>query len=1199
MKIINQESLKLDPTQEQVFYLGEHFILQGSSLFNVIRCLSGDSTIVDVHEKSLEPLAPFYEVAPDFRSLEDAPREGNWLILYPGPQDYPYLERLRAQNPLILLRSTSEAYSIAEELGGEWQFLVPETKEEKPLHVRDLPDPENPYAFRDLFALKGQGAEALGVRLWQLYGLEPQRGNLYAHFNELARKEKARYMGLLEEKLPGGALDAAWEAYGSRPLSLMESIEKSLMEEMYQEIPAYLKKLLQEDPKAFAYAYEIAQYLELRASSQVSQGAYEAITGTLVKDGAVAIDKVYLPMVYERFAALCLRTGDPIRAARVYREFANLELARNELKNIRSNFIRKELECHFLAGNYPGLKALKGELGDADYMLREDAIAGYSYLALAHNEMQEYEFALDILDVYQLKTPEMVFFRYLLLYNKGSLTLEEYQEGIREDRSAASGILRIYYEYLRVLLQFRDGFAVDSIKPLNNMAEEAEKLSDNPRKRQIIALASLLKGRSLMQIGRMKDSMDEYRGILDCFGADQEESHRSLAYSSLREMVHLEKAMGDEHAAAQRIEEAMAYPWNPEKEYDSLNRGRILIARVDTYNHLIKDDQEALSEAEALLRKEEKNIRFRRLLAMLYKIRVGHLMKSQTESALALASEAWDQFKDEKDGEISLHLYHILDQVKQSARESGQWASYEDTLRKITGKYPGSLPEDLDLQGALALKELADHLYQKEEKAESQKVYGRFIEGYLKQDSKRLSMPLTEAMVRMAEMLHIRKNHEEALDLLSKLPERPKGAFLHQGDLLRAQCQDSLNHFEEAIAAYEAYLEDLREFPLDKGRLGEVYWNLARLHGKVGDPRTAESYLNEIISMEESPIKLLEAYAHKGNLFLEKDRTHGLDIFREGIRRFLDSQDSAVTEYIISVFGKLGRDLALFDTDLAREAALKAVYIYDSLSRTAREDLYKFLKNAAQAMEEDGREGDERWFREQLVQVYKDEGGLSYQLEIARSLYRLMRLSIANGFHYQIEDNYTALKEYTGDHKDPAVREFYYKGMMAYAIDYFNRQSFQEAKEILAELLKGQDFPEARFYYARAIEAMGDRKGALKELNRLVEGEPGAGEELDVYFEAALIRISFIKGQPGIFNRNLRKLIHEIEGKLLPLSITGGDKSHELLLTLELSLIYELLQQKEKGDRLLQDVAEKYKGSEEFRVKAALKKVNKALGKIV
>lgn len=1199
MKIINRESLKMDLTQEQVFYLGEHFILQGSSLFNVIHSLPGECTIVDVHQKSLEPLAPFYEAAPDFRSLEDAPKDGNWVILYPGLQDYPYLEKLRERKPLLLLRNITEAYAFHEELSGDWQFLVPEIREEEPLHVRELADPENPFTFRDLFSLKGQGAEPLGVRLWQLYGLEPQRGNLYKHFNELARKEKARYTELSEEKLPGGALDASWEAYGNRPLSLMESIEKSLMEGMYQEVPPLLRKLLQEDDKAFSYAYEIAQYLELRASSQVAQGAYEAITGTLVKDGEVGIDKVYLPMVYDRFASLCLRSGDPIRAARVYREFTNLELSRNELKNIRSNFIRKELECHFMAGNYPGLKALKGELGDADYMLREDAIAGYSYLALAHNEMQEYEFALDILDVYQLKTPEMAFFRYLLLYNKRNLTLEEYQEAIREDRSSASGILRIYYEYLRVLLQFRDGYAVDSIKPLNNMAEEGMKLADNPRNRQIIALAALLKGRSLMQIGRMKDSMDEYRGILERFGSDKEESHRSLAYSALREMVHLEKAMGDEHAAAQRIEEAMAYPWNPEKEYDSLNRGRVLIARVDTYNHLIKDDQVALSEAEALLRKEEKNIRFRRLLALLYKIRIGHLMKSQTEAALSLASEAWDQFMDEQDGEIALHLYQILDQVKVAARESGSWASYEETLRKIAGKYPGFPKEELDLQGALALKELGDHLYQKEEKGEAQKVYTRFIEGYLKQESARLATPLTESMIRVAEMLHGRKFHEEALDILGRLPERPKGAFLHQGDLLRAQCQDSLNHFEEAITAYEAYLEDLREFPVDKGRLGEVYWNLARLHGKVGDPRTAEGYLNEIIAMEESPIKLLEAYAHKGNLFLESDKVHGLDIFREGIRRFLESQDPGVTEYIISIFGKLGRELSLYDTDLSREAALKAVYTYDSLSRTAWEDLYKFLKNAAQALEEDGREGDERWFREQLIQVYKEESGLSYQLEIARSLYRLMRLSIANGFHYQIEDNYTALKEYTGEHKDPAVREFYYKGMMAYAIDYFNRQSFQEAKEILGELLKGQDFPEARFYYARAIEALGDRKGALKELNRLFEGNPGSGEELDIYFEAALIRISFIKGQPGIFSRNLRKLVHEIEGKLLPLALAGGDKSHELLLTLELSLLYELLQQKEKGDSLLQEITEKYKGSEEFRVKAALKKVNKALGKIV
>lgn len=1196
MNILNRETTKIDKNKTTVFYLGKEFVFQGSSLYNLINSLKTTSIIVDIHGDRLKELAPFYEVNVEFLGLDIAPKDAQWLVLQPAKEDALALNGIQNTHPLLVMNSLDGAYDLDESLEGSFDYLVPSPVYEKPLHILGLPEPENLYYFRDLFGLKKLQEDPIGTVLWKIFDLLPAGGGLYRYFNTLISKEKNRFNQMLEEKLPGGALDASLAKYQERTLTTMEKIEKDILEGNLTEIPALIKKLLLEDKEAFPYAYDIAIYLETRSSAQSVATIYENITQILVKGEGVYIDKVYLPLVYDRYATTCQRNGDYLKAARVYREFANLEIARRELRNIRSNFIRRELECHFIAGNFEALKALKGELADADSILREDAIHGFSCLALAFNELKEYDRALDLIEFYGLDTLEMTFFKNILLYNKGVLTQEALDEIAKVEKNKENPILKIYYDYLKTLLQFQEGAAVDSIKLFNGITQESLKLA-GPNRRKIQSLAALKKARGLMLIGRLKDSLEAFDDVVNRYKEDYEGDIHSLILSAYREMTHLEKTLGDENGALSRIEAGLDYLQHPENEYDQLNRGRLLVARVDTYNHLIKDDTIAVAEAVEHLSKFQNNVAFKRLSVRLDLIRVGHSLQGSPRDALILADTSWGIFKGDDDEEISTHLYQMMILVKEYYRTVEEQDHYEEILLRITSKYPGAKGQELNLLGALALKELADYYYAQEKRKEALATYGKIIDAYDNKGFGKLETLLTESLVRKGELFYREGKYQDACDSLDLISKKPEGEFLNLHDLLKAQCLEGLDHIEGAIELYELYLGNVRNYGVQKEDILKVYWSLAKLFGRIGKIKTAEKYLDEIIALEENTLKLLEAYTYKGNLFHDKDKDYALAIFKEAILRFKDIQETGVIETMLSIYAKLGYELAVYDVGLFRELALKAIYGFDGLKPASREDLYKALKNSAMAMEEQERIEDEKWIREQMIQVFNGDQGMEYQIELAKNYYRLLMLSIVNGFHYEIEDCYNALKANTENQKEEFVIDYYYKGIMAYGIDYFRRQNYGQAKEILAELLKKKDFTEARYYYARVLESLGDRKGALRELNKIFLSTPGEGTELLTYFEAALIRISLIKGVQGLFNRNLKKLVREMETKLIPMGDAQDSIAIRIQLGYELGLLYELLGNPKKAQEIYRKLIDDYNRDTDYSAQTALKKVYSLLGK--
>ena len=1189
MRTIRTETFEFDKDLEVVFYLGRRFSLESTNLFNILPNIAGRMSIVDESGDDLQKLCPFYHIeAPFITAAGPMPREALYLFLQPAEEDVqtirPLLERVKGQPAYILAGSLEAAYELDGLLGRhEAVFVVPEYPELKPLHIRDLDSEENPLYLSDLYDLKLYDHAYLGDYLSRLFGLEAPGGHLYKHLDKAMTDRKQELDSLLGDKLPFKALEMAYTHFSSRNLSIREQMEKEIMEGNYRNLPDLMKNLLQEDGNNFAFAYDLTNYLNSKIPADTGIALYENMLASM----GTAIDKIYLPLVYEKLAVLRQVKGEFQKSADCYREFCSLATVKNELANIRSDFLRKEIECSLLACNVDYILSRQEEILAEGNLFAEDRARILNYVALALNEKGAYDQALELLAAHGLTNKELPQLKNLLQLNKGDLTLSLLEESRKQLGDAAGPRTLFILDYLKSLLLVRENSSLDSIKLYNQIKDHLHGLSGRfVRKAKV--LLYLQKGRALALTGYFRDSLVELAKGIELYQEDFQADIRSLVLTMHQERTGLLMRLGNLEETDAAIEAAVSYATDSSRDYDRLNRIRLELIRLELLEKREQNTEAAVRKLEELFRDNLDRISYRRLKTTMDLQRTSAALAAERDDeALAVAENSWTMFEKDEDLEVSRDLLDILSRISESKAGKDQ----PDWQKRMISKYFMHKEEPFHTKGALALKQLADLQLAGGQIADAFENYSLFAAGAEGRPSTKLEEANRGSLLGMAEILFERKEYQNAKDQALKISGETAADKKAWQDLLITKCDDNMGKTQEPIQGYEAWLRNYTAKEVRPEDLLFVLDRLASLLAGAGRNLEAISYLDRLLELEEKPLRQLQARVRKADLVYPSDKERAAGLYREALVKYKDNEEEGVFELLMETYARTTADIGLIDFGLCQEYVARALGEKNSTNRIVREAACKILKSGAIATEASGEEDREKWIRQQLVSHFRTKEGLEHERDLAYSYFRLLKISLENDPAATAEERYKELLAYAAPHPDATVQEYVQNGIFEMGLHAFNRKDFLEAKRILGELLAKRESPDALYYYANAILATGEKKEGTKEFNKLFEKELLLNLDKDLYFQAVLEKISLEREDRSLFSRNLKKLVKELEAWILPGLSGEAEGFRKLELWYQLGLLYKDLKKEKKAQEIFRNLINQYQNLHDEQTELLLKKV--------
>lgn len=1182
MKIIRNKELDLRNQGPLIIVLGKAFSPEGSNLLNLLPGIDLPYRLLKERSESLKARLSFHDLTPEYCGLDDIPEDGILLVISPTAEDALFLRELPPRDGYLLVQSLELAYAIDREIPElNLNYVVPEPQTENPIRVVGLPDVENPFCFSALFEWAIPMDESCSVTLEQGLGVRPQ-SCLFDHFESAASVERKAYGILLKDDVPGLGLAAALSRFKERHLSTKEQIEKHLLLGTYGELPELIRVLLMEDQTQFPYVYEIICWLENKSPAAILTSILEGVIGYLVKGDSVFMDKTYLPLIYGKLAKGFLKLGKPGNAALAYKEFAGLSVSKESLKGIRSNFIRKELEAYALAGNLQAIIDGEETIRSAE-LNREDGILALNYLVLAWSGIGEDEKALKILDESGINNRELQFIQSLLLFNLDRLTIADLEERGKANRNGA--MLNLYFDYLKVLLLARTGAAVDGIKVINGIGQDLESLHGRSLRR-FQTTAALAKARAYGAIGKLRDSEKELGELALIHKGDLEGSIISLVGTFHQERTRILMDLGEFYLAKEVMGLGLASPCSQPTPYDLDNRFRLLIAQVDLLNLLGEEDSEAVASLEEAFGREPKEdwaaLRLQALLT-----RVSHRLKDRPEEAVELAEQAWLTYNEDSDRKRSSILLEIGSLVRNHFRETDDADALEFWLKRMIGKFAGHEEDGLATSGGVLSMEMGDLLLASGRNEEALSVYGQFLLLYRQRGLRKLSALVSSALLKKAGLLYGFGRYAEGMEELLAIREKTDEEAY---DLLRPRLEDGLKMQPESIDGYERYLKKHSHVDAPLESILWVCWRLAELFRDSGKDKTAIRYLDLILERDIQSLMRLEAMAFKGDILYGGHKDQALALYKEAVLRFKDLEEDGILEGLLSAYARLAEEMAPYDMELFRELVQKAVSAYDHLSLEARGHLYMTLKQGAGALEILDRLEDEWWTREQLTRILERETKMEQRLERAHCGYRILMDAIAIGSQEDIGRCFGQLEKACSGEEDPLIIEYLERGREAYGIDWFRRGNLEEGKRQLGVL----DRPDARYYLGAIEEGLGNKERALERYGSILADGWRMPPSFGTIAQAGLSRIRLLKDERSMFGRKQKKLIREIEERLLPiLDACGLEVKIEVLL--ELALLYRRTGRVTEGEEGLRRLVELYGSEGDYRVCEVMKKVYVAL----
>ena len=1184
MKITNNEELKLEEGRDIVFYLGQDFSLEGSNLFKIIPNLKSKSYIINESGYDLDKLCPFYNIETvilkvDHQLIEEAV----YLFLQVNNKDLNNIRKIIEIRPIedknhILLNNPELYYFF---LGNLKSFNItihaPKLTSHNPIKVSGIEKEENPFYYSNLFGINNYIDLYWGDILEEKLGVENTKGNLYRYFDNIQKEKKNELEALLKYKIPSKALDLTVEKFKARPLTTKESIEKSIMEGDYVHLPELTANLLKEDNSQFSNVYDWIKYLEGKAPNKAIQGMLEA----LLTSDEIIIDNSHLPLVYEKLAITYQKEGDFKSASKAYRKFAGLENINGELKNISSDFFRKEIELLYLAGNYEEIINLCVE--DKLSILGEtDAPVVALCLSLSYNETGNYEMALQTL---KGDGEEKEFLRNIFKLNKGETgTLFELRQG-------GFSKIALYNDMLYSMALMKDNQYLDTIKVFNRMKEILGK-PQNLIGRRASLLVSLFKARALGRIGNVRESLNEYYNNLEHHKDEFINENRSVVLEIIYEVAELEKSMDNLSKSLELIEKGLSYQKEIDEDYDTKARIRLLLLKLEMVNKLGKEDNDVVLLLEDLLKDRKYSSVFKPMQVRMNRILVqAYISNGRIGEALELVENSYQEYQSETDQEIELDLLEMLEIAKEQylvteAKEKGGIQ-----LKRIINKYIDSKDSDIRIRTGLALKELADYKLSIGDNDGAMDNYRQLLTEYEQDNYKKLESVLQDTMIKQGEILYKKGQYFEARELIMEIEGKLDSDLDATRELLLAKCNEKLGNIDLAIGGYEEYLQKTEDKNIKDIEKISVYRILSILLAGLKRKDKAIEYLDKIIDLETDEMALLETSLTKGCLLFDIDKEKGYMVYKGIINDFGNNEDLSIIEALINGCSKVMVELTKNDIPIYMGVLNIALDNFNKLKKETKLNIFDSINLAAEKFKDSGNVMDEELLRKDIIKYYGDVNSSDYKQESAYSYLRLMEINLLEGRIQDLESSCAQFKGYFVAKKDDYVRKCYLQGLLLFGKEFVNRKEFKNAKRVLGELISLNDeIYLGRLYYGKALIGLGEKRKALKEFKEIVDYDI-SGE----LFEAVLEKIELIKKEKSLFRGNIKKLIQELEERIIPIINTSGSNLNKITIGFELALLYKEIKNVDKCQELLRGLIEKFSKYEDVEILDRLQIIKKEL----
>lgn len=1184
MIITNNEDLKFEEGREIVFFLGQDFSLEGSNLFKIIPNLKSKSYIINESGYDLDKLCPFYNIETvilkvDHQLIEEAV----YLFLQVNNSDLSTVRKIIEKRPKneknhVLLNNPELYYYFSSNLKSfNITIHAPKLVSHNPIKVSGIEKEENPFYYSNLFGINNYIDLYWGDILEDKLEVKNTKGKLYKYFDNIYKEKKIELESLLNYRIPSKALDLTIEKFKARPLTIKESIEKSIMEGDYQHLPELTGNLIKEDNSQFSNIYDWIKYLEGKAPNKVIQGMLEA----LLKSDEIIIDNSYLPLVYEKLAITYQKEGNFKSAANAYRKFSNLENINGELKNVSSDFLRKEIELLYLAGEYEEIINLCVE--EKMSLLGEtDAPVVALCLSLSYNEIGEYEKALQSL---KGEGEEKEFLRNIFKLNKGEAT------SLFTVKQGGFSKIALYNDMLNAMALMKDNQYLDTIKVFNRMKEILGK-PQNLIGRRALLLVSLFKARALNKIGNVRESLNEYYNNLENHKEEFIEENRSVVLEIIYEIAELEKSMDNLSKSLELIEKGLAYQKDIDEDYDIKARIRLLLLKLEMVNNLGKDDKDVVILLEEMLKDRNSSRVFKPMQVKMNRILVkAYINNGRIGDALELVDTSYDKYQAETDLEIELDLLEMLEIAKEQYMNTEAKDKGGVQLKRIIDKYKDNENNDVRIRTGMALKELADYKLSIGDDDGAMDNYKQLMEDFAQSNYKKLESVLQETIIKQGEILYKKGLFFESRELIMEIEGKLDSDLDATRELLLAKCNEKLGNIDLAIGGYEEYLQKTEDKNISDIEKINIYKTLSILISSLKRKGKAIEYLDKILNLETSEMAIIETSLTKGCLLYDLDKEKGYFVYKDIINDFGNNEDMKIIETIINGCSKVMAELTKNDMPIYMSVLNRALENFEKLSQDTKQNIFESLNLATDKLKESGNISDEELLRKNIIKYFGDVNSSDYKIESAYNYLRIMEINLLEDRIQDLESSCAQFKSYFVGKKDDHANDSYRKGLLLFGKEFVKRNEFKNAKRILGELVSLNDeIYLGRLYYGKALIGLGEKKKALKEFKEIVDYDI-SGE----LFEAVLEKIKLVKKEKSLFGGNIKKLIQELEERIIPIINTSGSNLNKITIGFELALLYKEIKNIDKYQELLRGLIEKYSKYEDVEILDRLQIIQKEL----
>lgn len=1048
------------------------------------------------------------------------------------------LEKTGTDKAFYFCSNKENGYYYKSKLKENGCIIVPEEKEYPSIYIKGIAEEERVLFAAQLFAMDMAPVFSLSYYLKKLFlNNEMENEGPFSYLNNLYIEKRTTYNTLVGRQIPFEKTMGQYANFLERPLSFEEQIETNLLKDNLDEVPALLETYNGTEDKDSNFIYNVLVYLGEFGSLNTVLPLMEKVISTIIK----SLDAIMQKKLVMLLGELYLKEGSYEKAYETFLLFAE----NNENQKEKGVFYQKAIQSLLEGGLYEKtVTSLKAILSRKEAFLKDDKNILESYLLYSYNQKTDWVGAEGLCKSLELKEPRDLILKEIINYNQGNYHLDTLEalldnEAIKENKQYVAMVT-----YLKILILEKEEESPETLKLFNRVLENISE-ETNPIYRRWGLLAYLNKGLITAREAKIFEGIGILKEGLLIYGDDVEIYTQRILKKMLRQKAALEMKVGEYETALMTIEEGLQ-SIDDASFYEGIEKGYFLLYKLEILGVLNRSYDETFENLLKLLKLKKGIAAYEIIEAKAYYLKESNdLKRGEKEKGLETSAHFWEQFKDNNNEAIESIVLDTFLFERDWLREKEELESLKHTLKKISQKFAGHNNQQFSFEGGKSLYELGMLLIETGEKKEGVSFYNTLLTTYENTQDKALRKMCLDASFQKGIYLYEIEALKEAKTILKSFKDAVM-AIAIDWDKQKEECLFVLASIDEvqgyraeAIDGFELYVSLFKDAPYAEKRLLDAYWHLSQLFVASEKEDGALKYIDLILengSVVEEPYLMLNAYKEKAKyLAHRKDMDGSRGIYETVLDLFRESKDETIILMLSDVYRKLiAMAKSNMDFNRIKDDLEKVIAVLGKGSQKEAEEHFKILQVLSEEAYTHKVYDVEKWALEAIIKDFDNEADFQYKKGVAKSYYDLLILSTIDDDLETIEKSYKALEEKTKDVTNDMIKDYYYEGQLAFAVELFKRGHLVSSESYLKESLTHKVTFLSHYYLGRIYEEKGSKKKAIKGYAAalLLRNTIIRDDYRLLYYDGYLRKLKLLSAERSLFKKNLKKALKEMEALL-------------------------------------------------------------------